>query len=79
VCPKCGAATIVALTPSGRAIDLEFDHVFVMPHELFPPGIFILGASGGRNGPAVAHGVVDRAPNGRSGPFRREHVCVRAA
>jgi hypothetical protein len=79
-CPNCGSETIVALTPAGRVVDLEFDHVFVRPDERWPSGVFILGVSGGGGDAAVAQATPalelnDRKPQRPSGPFRRAHIC----
>ena len=82
-CLACSHETIVCLTPAGRVIDLEPAHVYLHGSGTLPGGLFILGASGGGRGPAVAHATpvieyVDReryTRNGFVGPFRREHAC----
>lgn len=80
MCDACGVPTIPAVTPGGRAIDLEFDHVFVAKGAPWPTWVFILGAQIGHGGRVFALGSpaleLDRNPNGRSGPFRHAHACI---
>lgn len=73
----CGAETIVALTPAGRAVDLDVDPVWASSPSQYR-GKFILGVAG-RSG-AVPHATpaipfLDGTSDGRGGPFRREHQC----
>lgn len=82
----CGAEVISALTPSGRCIELDVDHVWVTTEQPWPRRIFLLGVAGGPKAPVVPAAtpvieLVDATthPNGRSGPFRREHACARPA
>lgn len=77
----CGKETVVALTPGARAVELEWDeHIYVADGAPWPRRAFIVGVSGGPNGPVVpcatpALEFVDRRA-GVSGPFRREHLCA---
>lgn len=86
-CVNCGAEAIACLTPSGRVVDIEPEHVWLKASEPWPTGLFRLGASGGGHGPAcpVATPVleaVDRVVywrrTGFAGPFRKEHRCALA-
>lgn len=83
-CLTCGHETIVCLTPGGRVVDLEPEHIYTPPLESLRR-MFILGAAGGGRGPAVAFAtpvieLVDRPRytrnGGWAGPFRREHACA---
>lgn len=72
----CGAETIQARTPGGRTVSLDHEHVWVLPDEVWPRGLFILGAEV-TTGPAraVATPALETVDD-RQGPFRREHACV---
>lgn len=79
-CADCGAEVIEALTPAGRAVKLDVEHVWVLPEERWPADCFVLAVAGRRHAvpqaiPAVE--ILERRRDSRSGPFRREHACER--
>lgn len=84
-CLACGAEIITCLTPSGRVVDLDPEHVWISLQSPWPTGLFRLAAMGGGNGPAVpaAMPVIETqlrssyAHGTHAGPFRREHRCPR--